>query len=191
MKHATRNSLFLAGAVVAAAAVSWGQTVPEQVLACRSLQEPAQVRACLQDLRGRQAPEDRPQRGGDNALLRFLIAEYLELTPEQRDAAKTVRQSFQETMKPYREQIVQGFRDMRDAAKNGQSVDFLAEEQGRLIGEALKAVFAQRADARAAVGLTPEQEEKLDRIIEAAADGRPEIPGIGGGIGARRGGPRF
>ena len=189
MKTIKRHTLFLTTACLAAASLSPAQQAPlEAVQACRALGDIPQVRACLQALReGAEAEQQRPQQG-ENALLRFLITEYLGLSPEQRAASAGVRRAFGEAMQPHRESLVAGFQAILGAARDGQPVDFLAEEQGRLMGEALKTLFQQRAQAKAALALTPEQEEKLDRILELTSGGPPRGGAPSGGFPGAAGG---
>ncbi|MBK9168761.1 MAG: hypothetical protein IPM24_15010 [Bryobacterales bacterium] len=162
--------------------------VPEQVQACVALGDAEAVRACLAKLRANSDIQPPRRQGQGDALLRFLIAEYLDLTEEQKAAAAGLRQSMQESMAPLRQQIAENFRQIRQAAKDGTPVDVLADEQGRLFAEVIKTTAAKRAEARTALNLTIEQEARLEALIErmgpGARGGEGRDPGFGGfGLG--------
>ncbi len=107
-------------------------------------------------------------------IMRFLIGEYLGLTEEQQASVAGLRRAAAPQMMELRQQIAQNMRSIREAAKNGESSDLLAEEHGRLVAEALKQQIALRTAIRASLNLTPEQEEKLDRVFDLFEQMRPE-----------------
>lgn len=119
-------------------------------------------------------PQGGPGGGQMQAVMRFLISEYLGLTEAQQEAVREARQAAMPAQMELRQQIVENMKAVREAAKNGEPIDLLAEEHGRLMAEALKQRIALRTAIRASLNLTPEQEEKLERIFELFEQMRPE-----------------
>jgi len=120
---------------------------------------------------GAQRPAGGPQLGGPGgartqAVTRFLIREYLGLTEAQQEAVREARQTAMPAQMELRRQIAENMRAVHEAAKNGEPIDLLAEEHGRLMTEAVKQRIGLRTAIRASLNLTPEQEEELDRIFE-------------------------
>ena len=99
-------------------------------------------------------------------ILGFLVAEYLGLTDEQ----KTVIQSAKEAARKELRDDVMALRDgheaIREAVKNGQAVDALADQQGDRVASLIKEVAAMLTDAKAKLNLTPEQEAKIEKLHE-------------------------
>ncbi len=119
-------------------------------------------------------PQGGPGGARMQAIVKFLVAEYLGLTDQQKEALIEAKRAAMESGQELRQQVRENMLAIREAARNGESVDALAEEQGRLVAEAIKQHVATRQSIKAALNLTPEQEEKIERIFELFEQMRPE-----------------
>jgi len=161
--------------------------LPEEAAACIALGEPEQVRACLQELRGGQdGPHaDRPNSHFDS-IIRFFAVEYVGLTEQQQTTFRELMQAHRAQSHAAKRELAEGFRAIREAAKNGDSIDMLADEQGQRIAESIKQGATGFADAKARLNLTADQESKIERLMELFGH---HGPGGSEFAGSRFGGP--
>jgi Spy/CpxP family protein refolding chaperone len=93
------------------------------------------------------------------------LANYLNLTPDQKAQAKTIFQEARQTAQPVRDQLKQNRQALSDAVKTNKgdaAIDSLASNQGVLMGQ----LVANRTKAMAKVYalLTPDQRAKADQL---------------------------
>lgn len=167
-------SIAALAAITVALALGQGPGLPEnapaEVQACVALGDPAEIRACLQELRGEgEARPNNPRR----AIARFLMVHYLEFTDEQIATAQALRQEAQAALSVHREPLRANGKAIREAVQDGLPVDALADEQGRLIAELIKSGAGVAADAKTRLNLTIEQQEKIERLQEMLPDMAP------------------
>lgn len=111
------------------------------------------------------APEGKGPRGKHNRMER--IANYLELTPAQREQAKAIWQQARQESKPYVDQLREARKALAQAIKANQpesELQRLGEAQGVAMGKLAGIRAKAAADVYAL--LTPEQKQKADKLHE-------------------------
>ncbi|MFB3829392.1 MAG: Spy/CpxP family protein refolding chaperone [Bryobacteraceae bacterium] len=131
-----------------------------------------------------QTPAPAPHPGRAGHLER--MAQFLNLTPQQREQVKAIFEQARQSAAPIQQQLKQGRESIANAAKSGNdaAVDSAANAQGVLMGQ----LIATHAKAMGKVYqlLTPEQKQKADQMRQHFGQG-----GMGPGMmGPRRFGPR-
>ncbi len=103
------------------------------------------------------------KRGRQGRFYRELIANYINLSQEQRAGAKKIFQASRESAKPIHVQLRETRTQLRAAIQAGKPVDNLAATEGKLMGQ----LVAIRANAREQFlkTLTPEETQKLHQLF--------------------------
>jgi Spy/CpxP family protein refolding chaperone len=110
-------------------------------------------------------------------IVRYLLSEYLGLTDEQKEVVKEAMTAGREESREARKAMFENRKAIRDAVKNGQPVDTLADEAGRLVAERIKAGAAKKAEVMTKLNLTPEQQEKIEKMHERFGSMRARFAG--------------
>lgn|GEM_PF-529894 len=122
----------------------------------------------------------------------WRIARFLQLTPEQQQQLKTIRQEAWTEAQPYVQQLRTAFAGIESQIKSGVAPDTVAEHARALVAqnqqaiESLAAIRARTA-ARSYAVLTPEQQQKAQQLRQFFGGGFCGMGGFGQGFGMGRG----
>lgn len=108
-------------------------------------------------------------------VIKYLLSEYVGLTDQQKAVIEEAMTAAREEGREARKAMFENRKAIRDAVKNGQPVEALADEAGRLMAERIKAGAAKKAEIMAKLNLTPEQQEKIESLHERFASRRAKF----------------